>query len=108
MTDNSEVHSIPVAAAAAATAVPSSPPSFDDTNAGFSITESMISFLRMEAHLADNKAKRLRKQAAEIAKQFGITEKSQQTYGAYVVGSLFVGDGVWNAHSMAVVILPNV
>ncbi len=54
--------------------------SFDEAN--FSITESMVSFLRTEANHADERAKRLRKQAAEIAQQFGITEESQQSYGA--------------------------
>jgi hypothetical protein len=57
----------------------------DETNASFSITESMVSFLRIEAHHADDKAKRLRKQAAEIAEQFGITEESQHIYGTYVL-----------------------
>ena len=86
MTDHSAVASFSVAAAAAATAgAPSSPPSLDETNASFSITESMVSFLRIEAHHADDKAKRLRKQAAEIAEQFGITEESQHIYGTYVL-----------------------
>jgi len=83
MTDHSAVASLSVVAAAAAAATaatPSSPPTLDETNASFSITESMVSFLRIEAHHADDKAKRLRKQAAEIAEQFGITEESQQIY----------------------------
>lgn len=46
----------------------------------FSITEAMVTYLRTEADRADDKAKRLRKQAAEIAERFGITEESQQTY----------------------------
>ena len=74
MTDESVVAAISVAAVAADSS------SFDDN---FSITESMVSFLRMEANHADERAKRLRKQAAEISEQFGITEESQQSYGTY-------------------------
>ncbi|VEU39679.1 unnamed protein product [Pseudo-nitzschia multistriata] len=47
---------------------------------GLSLLESMVSYLRKEAVLADEKAKRLRKQAAEIAKEFGITDESQKLY----------------------------
>jgi hypothetical protein len=99
MTDHSAVASLSVAAAAA----PSSPPSLDETNASFSITESMVSFLRIEAHHADDKAKRLRKQAAEIAEQFGITEESQQIYGTYVLYCDLLYSVVWIFRSMAVV-----
>lgn len=80
MTDDTVAASISVAAA---TAADFSPPSLDDTSANFSITESMVSFLRMEANHADDRAKRLRKQAKEIAEQFGITEESQHSYGTY-------------------------
>lgn len=72
MTDHSIAVSAPVAVAALDSSVP------DETN--FSITDSMVSFLRMEANQADARAKRLRKQASEIAHQFGITEHSQRSY----------------------------
>lgn len=85
MTDESVVAAISVAATAADSS------SFDD-NASFSITESMVSFLRMEANHADERAKRLRKQAAEIAEQFGITEESQQSYGK---NQELLSDTVW-------------
>lgn len=75
MTDHSIAVSAPVAVAALDSSVP------DETN--FSITDSMVSFLRMEANQADARAKRLRKQASEIAHQFGITEHSQRSYGTY-------------------------
>jgi len=78
MAESSAAAAFSVAAAAAAASSSSS----DDTNS-FSITESMVSYLRMEADLADDKAKRLRKQAADIAVQFEITEDSQQVYGTY-------------------------
>ena len=80
MTDISVVASMSVVAAGGAA---SSPTPFDDTSGSISITESMVSYLRMEADHAEDKAKRLRKQAAEIAEQFGITEESQEIYGAY-------------------------
>ena len=81
MAESSAAAAFSVAATAAAAAAASSSSS-DDTNS-FSITESMVSYLRMEADLADDKAKRLRKQAANIAEQFGITKDSQQVYGTY-------------------------
>ena len=71
MTDHSIVASVSVAAAAA----------LDSDEANFSVTEAMVSFLRTEANQADARAKRLRKQAFELARQFGITEESQQSYG---------------------------
>ena len=70
-----------------------SPSSSDDTNS-FSITESMVSYLRMEADLADDKAKRLRKQAVDIAEQFGITEDSQQIYGTYYNHARYIFEGM--------------
>ena len=56
-----------------------------DTNNSLAVSRSLISFLRMEADLSEERAKRLRKQAATIAEQFGITEESQQAYGTFVV-----------------------
>ena len=55
------------------------------TNNSLAVSRSLISFLRMEADLSEERAKRLRKQAATIAEQFGITEESQQAYGTFVV-----------------------
>ena len=77
MSDHSIVASVSVAAAAVDSSIA------DETGASFSITDSMVSFLRMEANQADARAKRLRKQAAEIAQRFGITEDSQRSYGTY-------------------------
>jgi hypothetical protein len=57
------------------------------TNNSLSVTRSLISFLRMEADLSEERAKRLRKQAATIAEQFGITEESQQAYGTFVIST---------------------
>ena len=77
MTDHSIVASASVAVAELDSSIP------DETGANFYITDSMVSFLRMEANQADARAKRLRKQASEIAHQFGITEQSQRSYGTY-------------------------
>eukprot|EP00536_Pseudo-nitzschia_multiseries_P004706 jgi/Psemu1/285287/fgenesh1_pg.79_\ len=78
MEDSSTASIFASAFAAAAAADSSASPSEKATD--LSITESMVSYLRSEAALADEKAKRLRKQAVNIAKQFGITEDSQQLY----------------------------
>jgi len=45
-------------------------------------TQALVAFLRMEADMADEKARRLRQQADAMAQQFGITEESQLAYGA--------------------------
>mmetsp|Transcript_11119 Transcript_11119/g.26720 ORF Transcript_11119/g.26720 Transcript_11119/m.26720 type:complete len:279 (+) Transcript_11119:154-990(+) len=73
--------SMHAADASVAVSMASSPSSFDDaTTANFSVTKSIVSYLRMEADQAEDRAKRLRKQAAEIAEQFGITQESQRAY----------------------------
>ena len=48
----------------------------------FSSTQALVSYLRMEADLAEEKAKRLRDQAAALAIQFSVSETLQQQYGA--------------------------
>jgi hypothetical protein len=73
MTDTSVAAIVTVAAEA-------TPPSFSEDANEFSIAESMVSYLRKEAALADQKAKRLRLQAAELAVKFGITNDIQETY----------------------------
>ena len=47
----------------------------------FSSTQALVAFLRMEADLAEEKAKRLRDQAATLAIQFSVSETLQQQYG---------------------------
>ncbi|MGK3743133.1 MAG: hypothetical protein ACI8RD_002065 [Bacillariaceae sp.] len=79
MTDSSVVAALSMAANATAAAAAG------DANNSFSISRSLISFLRIEADLSEERAKRLRKQAATIAEQFGITEESQQAYGTFVI-----------------------
>ena len=44
-------------------------------------TASFVAFLRMEADLSDEKAKRLRAQADELAQQHGITVEMESSYG---------------------------
>lgn len=55
--------------------------SFSDE--AFSATTALVAFLRMEADLAEQKAKRLREQASALAQQFGVTDTLQQQYGAF-------------------------
>ena len=80
MADETIVASLTVAAAAGDS---SSSFDADEAIANSSIAESMVTYLRTEANQAEERAKRLRKQAAEIAQQFGITEESQLSYGTY-------------------------
>ena len=47
----------------------------------FNATTALVAFLRMEADLAEQKAKRLRDQASSLAQQFGVTETLQEQYG---------------------------
>jgi hypothetical protein len=48
----------------------------------FSATAALVSYLRLEADLAEQRAKRLRRQAASLAEQFGITgDTSQDVFG---------------------------
>ena len=47
----------------------------------FSATSALVSFLRMEADLAEEKAKRLRAQATTLAKKFGVSDAIQDAYG---------------------------
>ena len=44
-------------------------------------TASFVAFLRMEADMSDEKAKRLRYQADELAHQHGITIEMESSYG---------------------------
>ena len=78
-------HDATAAAAATTNHATTTTATNDNSMDEFSITEAMVTYLRTEADRADDKAKRLRKQAAEIAERFGITEESQQTYGAFVL-----------------------
>lgn len=48
-------------------------------------TASFIAFLRMEADLSDEKAKRLRLQADELAEQHGITIDMESSFGTFHV-----------------------
>ena len=74
-------------AAAAAAAAPngvgtgSAPYLSEYSEESFSSTQALVAFLRMEADLAEEKAKRLRDQAAALAIQFSVTETLQQQYG---------------------------
>jgi len=43
-------------------------------------TAALVAYLRMEADLADEKAKRLRAQAAALSEQFGVTDEMQSQY----------------------------
>ncbi|CAJ1921557.1 unnamed protein product [Cylindrotheca closterium] len=47
---------------------------------GFSSTAALVSYLRSEADQAEKKAKQLREQASNLARQFGITEADQSAY----------------------------
>eukprot|EP00934_Nitzschia_sp_Nitz4_P009200 Nitzschia sp. Nitz4//scaffold79_size90958//26588//27339//NITZ4_005015-RA/size90958-augustus-gene-0.174-mRNA-1//-1//CDS//3329558219//9190//frame0 len=64
-----------MAAAAAAAAS-----SQDSSMYQFNGTAALITHLRMEADLAEEKARRLRHQAANLAESFGISERAQQAY----------------------------
>lgn len=44
-------------------------------------TASFVAYLRMEADLSDEKAKRLRLQADALAEQHGITADMESAYG---------------------------
>jgi hypothetical protein len=44
-------------------------------------TATFVSFLRMEADLADEKAKRLRQQADALAEQHGVTPDMEAAFG---------------------------
>lgn len=47
----------------------------------FAATAALVAFLRMEADLADDRAKRLREQAASLARRFGVSDARQEAYG---------------------------
>jgi hypothetical protein len=47
----------------------------------FSATAALVAFLRMEADIAEEKAKRLRDQATVLAQQFGVSDALQTAYG---------------------------
>ena len=47
----------------------------------FSATSALISYLRLEADLCEEKARRLRQQANFLAQKHGITTNAQDAYG---------------------------
>jgi hypothetical protein len=49
----------------------------------FSATAALVSYLRMEADMAEEKARKLRDQATAMALQFGVTVETQVAYGEY-------------------------
>jgi len=51
------------------------------TDENFSATAALVGFLRMEADLSEEKARRLRQQAATLAQQFGVSNTAQDAYG---------------------------
>jgi hypothetical protein len=77
------------AAVAAAAAMAGMEPDQMMNDENFSATTALVAFLRMEADLADEKAKRLRSQAAALAQKFGVSEAHQEAYG-----KSFVCDGM--------------
>ena len=50
----------------------------------FSATQALVAFLRMEADLAEQKAKRLREQAAELGQQYNVSQALQDAYGTCI------------------------
>jgi hypothetical protein len=46
-------------------------------------SDSFVAFLRMEADLSEEKARRLRAQAEALATQHGITVEMESSYGEY-------------------------
>jgi hypothetical protein len=46
-------------------------------------SDSFVAFLRMEADLSEEKARRLRAQADALATQHGITVDMESSYGEY-------------------------
>ncbi len=66
---------IAIAAAAAASG------DADVSDNNFSATTALVSYLRVEADLADEKARRLRQQADILAQQFGVSSIAQEAYG---------------------------
>lgn len=67
------------AMAAAAAAAASGDAELSDEN--FNATAALVSYLRMEADLAEEKARRLRAQASILAQQFGVSTSAQEAYG---------------------------
>lgn len=49
----------------------------------FNATSALVGFLRMEADLSEEKARRLRQQAANLAQQFGVSTTAQEAYGKH-------------------------
>lgn len=54
---------------------------------GFSAIQALVAYLRMEADLAEQKAKRLRAQADLMGQQFHVSQSLQEAYGKYRRGS---------------------
>jgi hypothetical protein len=71
------------AAVAAASAVDHDQHSSMEREEHFNATTALVSFLRMEADIAEEKGRRLRQQATSLAQQFGVSEALQESYGAY-------------------------
>lgn len=61
--------------------MPTTLPAASSEDENFSATSALVAFLRMEAEMAEEKAKRFRQQAVALARQFGVTEALQEAYG---------------------------
>lgn len=61
--------------------MPTTLPAASSEDENFSATSALVAFLRMEAEMAEEKAKRFRQQAVLLARQFGVTEALQEAYG---------------------------
>lgn len=66
---------VAIAAAAAATSIPR-----DSNLTEFNATSALVDYLRMEADFAEEKARKLRQQAASLAQRFGVSEAAQLAY----------------------------
>lgn len=53
-------------------------------------TAALVAFLRCEADLSDERARRLRMQAEAMAEQFGVSGEMQQAYGKHFVARVVV------------------
>ena len=80
MTD-STIHSVVGASAAAATISAASITTLGPPDDNVSATAALVAYLRLEADLAEEKARRLRQQANSLAQKFGISINAQEAYG---------------------------
>jgi nucleotide-binding universal stress UspA family protein len=88
-----------VAAASAASVTLLNPPDADNLSA----TAALVAYLRLEADLAEEKARRLRQQANHLAQKFGISITAQEAYGK----SNQTMNGVWEEAKMDLMVLSN-